>query len=220
MILFLALLALAALLVCGGLAVLGLCYFLRTLCAGWGVWGWAKRIGFIGAGIAVIASPCLVVAGLDYAFALRRVPAPLHVARIEYRTEKLWGVGPSGRETGFVVYRLTDGSAAWARSKGAQLGEDLPAERRWKRTPVDDKVDGGDRWHPYDGEFSKLETRHGPNISEYLDRFGFGIPIDRPYADDFNRVIQSHGSFYTYGSAGSLMVVDPRGQKVYFAYVG
>lgn len=82
-------------------------------------------------GLAVVASPFLVNKIGERYYVLSRVPEPLDVAEIEYRLEELFGVGfmPGDNETGFVVYRLTEDSADWARKQGNRLGELLPGEK-------------------------------------------------------------------------------------------
>lgn len=57
-------------------------------------------------------------------------------------------------------------------------------------------------------------------MSTYLRKYGFPIPIEKGRADEADRAIRSPGSFYSYGRAGSITIVDPARGKVYFAYVG
>ncbi|KAA9020140.1 MULTISPECIES: hypothetical protein [Sphingobium] len=180
----------------------------------------AKRIAIVLAGIAVIASPYLTFKAYELHFVLARVPSPLHVAWIEYRLEDSFGgIGmPGDNETGFVVYRLTEGTAEWARSKGSRLGEALPGGRTsWHATPVDE-TGSRNRWHHYDSEAER--HRHPVTIREYLDTYGFSIPVETGRDDEANRAIREAGSFYSYGRGGSVTIVDPARGKVYFAYAG
>lgn len=65
-----------------------------------------------------------------------------------------------------------------------------------------------------------LPARHPPDLVEYLDKYGFSIPIEEGRLDEANKAIQSGGSFYSYGKGGSVTIVDPARGKVYFAYAG
>lgn len=125
---------------------------------------------------------------------------------------------PGDNETGFVVYRLTERTTLWARSKGSRLGEALPGGRTsWHATPVDE-TGSRNRWHDYDSEAER--HRHRATIREYLDTYGFSIPVEKGQDDEANRAIREAGSFYSYGRGGSVTIVDPARGKVYFAYAG
>lgn len=186
--------------------------------------------GFIIAlGLGVIAFPYVANKIGERHHVLARVPEPLEVAEIEYRLEESWGVGfmPGDNETGFVVYRLTDDSADWARKQGSQLGDILSGVKgAWRETPVDDSSDEAAiaKWHPYDDDPAMMATElpkhHPPTIFEYLEKYGFTIPIEEGRDHEANQSIQSSGSFYSYGQGGSVTIVDPGRGKVYFAYAG
>jgi len=177
-----------------------------------------RRVAIVASGIAVVASPYLIFKAFELRFVLARVPYPLHVAWIEYRLEESLGFGPGGNETGFVVYRLTDRSAQWARSKGQLLADALPGGKEsWHPTPVEDSGPENP-WHTYDSRTDL--PPHATTIDEYLDRYGLSIPIEKGRVDEANRAIQGSGSFYSYGPGGSVTIVDPTQGKVYFAYAG
>lgn len=179
-----------------------------------------KRSAIILAGFAALSSPYLLFKLCELHSILARVPTPLHVSWIEYRLEHSFGgIGlPGDKETGFIVYRLTERSAQWARSKGPALSEALPGEsENWHSTPVDDKGEQS-RWHHYDDE--PIRANHPATIAEYLDRYGFPIPIEKGRDDEANRAIREPGSFYSYGPGGSLTIIDPAKGKVYFTYAG
>lgn len=178
-----------------------------------------RRRLIIAFGLLAIASPYVASRIAERNHVLARVPEPLDVAEIEYRLEELFGVGfmPGDNETGFVVYRLTEESADWARKQGSRLGDALAGEKgAWRPTPVDDsgEAEAVSRWHPYD-----LSARP-PNLEEYLEKYGFAIPIEKGRTDEANKAIQSRGSFYAYGRRGSITIVDPVRGKVYFAFAG
>jgi len=215
MLLFAALLLILCLI---ALYLYGIFWFPRKLFRKWGDWHWRQRLGFGAVAFAVIVSPYLAFKTADYFSALSRVPEPLRAIFIEYRVEWSGGIGPGANETGFVVYRLTDASAAWARDKGAKLGAALGGDNsHWLETPVDDRIENGRAWHSY---VDHPATADVADIRSYLDRYGFGLPLENGRADAFNLVIRTPGSFYTYGVGGAITVVDPQHGKVYFAYAG
>jgi hypothetical protein len=208
-----------ALLVVAGFTVLGIAWFFRKLTTSWPGWTWGKRIGFAGTGIAVIAAPYLAFKVVEHRSLLARVPAPLHVARIEYRVEEAWGIGlPGDNETGLVVYRLTRESARWARDEGRRLPQSLRGTNEWRPTPVDVWADGGFRWH-LRGRKNRIATP-AADISQYLSKYGFPIPLEPSRINEVNRAIRTSGSFYSYGRGGTLTIVDPTWGKVYFVYAG
>ncbi|NEI19804.1 hypothetical protein GUK30_10305 [Rhizobium leguminosarum] len=187
------------------------------------------RTLIIAFGLVVFASPYIAFKIKERNNVLARVPEPLEVAEIEYRLEESWGLGfmPGDNETGFVVYRLTNDSADWARKQGSQLGNMLEgAKGAWRETPVDDSSDQPaiGRWHPYDRDPDMMAVerpkRHPPTIFEYLEKYGFTISIAQGRDHEANQSIQSSGSFYSYGRGGSVTIIDPGRGKVYFAYAG
>ena len=182
----------------------------------------------VASGLGVIVSPYVALRIGEDRHVLERVPHPLVVAAIEYRLEKSWGMGfmPGDNETGFVVYQLTDESAHWARQQGNRLGSMLAgAQRAWNPTPVDDSSNDHAirQWHPYNYDpqmMSESPAARIPTIREYLEKYGFSIPIEEGKDDEVNQALQSVGSFYTFGNGGSVTIVDPKRGKVYFAYAG
>jgi hypothetical protein len=54
----------------------------------------------------------------------------------------------------------------------------------------------------------------------FLGKFGFDIEVEDVLQNEVNKAVQSPGSFYSYGSGGSVTIVDPANGKVYFAYAG
>ncbi|WSH63670.1 hypothetical protein U8Q05_18745 [Rhizobium ruizarguesonis] len=187
------------------------------------------RTLIIALGLGAIVLPYVAIKIGERNYVLARVPEPLEVAEIEYRLEESWGVGfmPGDNETGFVVYRLTDDSADWARKQGSQLGKTLEgAKEAWRETPVDDRSDETaiGQWHHYDRDPDMMTVerpkRHPPTIFEYLEKYGSTISIEQGRDHEANQSIQSSGSFYSYGEGGSVTIIDPGRGKVYFAYAG
>nr|WP_145959123.1 hypothetical protein [Rhizobium sp. ACO-34A] len=154
-----------------------------------------------------------------------RIPRPLKMARIEYQLEESWGFGgPGDNETGFVIYQLTEESAGWARAQGSALATQLSQGARcWRPTPVEKDAGTPDdlrRWTgPIQEEREEWAARK-PNIADYLDLYGFTIPVEKARMIEADSAIQNPGSFYCYGRGGSLTIVDPGRGKVYFAYAG
>lgn len=203
----------------GGFAVAGVIWLLPRLLGGRGNWSWRKRAFILGVGTAVLTTCNLAFEVRKERFLLAHVPRPLEVESIEYRRETAPGYGlPGDNETGFIVYRLTDSSARWLRDEEGRSGSFLPlGSWNWNRSPVDDRTDAR-RWHPNDDEPGKVP--HGASIAEYLDRYGFGSPLDAQPEREANRAIRTPGSFYAYGRGGSVTIIDPKAGKVYFAYAG
>ncbi len=208
---------LAVLLGLFGFWLLALWKLWKQLADRWSDWTWRRRLSGFGAVVAVFFAPYLAFKAWELPRLLDRVPEPLEAIWIEYRLEESWGFGPGGNETGFAIYLLTPASAQWARSKGARLDEHFAAkDGAWWQTPIDDFAEH-DLWHRYD---DNSIASHPPDIREFLDRYGFSIPVAGDRVDQANRVIRNPGSFYSYGRGGSLTVIDPAGGKVYFAYAG
>lgn len=181
---------------------------------------WAKHLSLLQKGLLLIAASYFACKVWEYRLVLARVPYPLHAYWVDYRNEVSGGMGlPGDNETGLVVYRLTPGSTKWAKDNAATLDDLLPGGTMdWRKTPVDDRADGGLRWHRHGNDQSN--PGHTADIEEYLGQYGFGIQIDRSQVDAVNRAIRSPGSFYEYGPGGSITIVDPANGKVYFAYAG
>ena len=178
-----------------------------------------RRIAILAMGALAIVVPYFSLKSLEFHALLSRVPEPLHVSKIEYRLEESWGIGlPGDNETGFVVYRMTGKSAEWARSQGEQLGAMLSGRSKiWDMTPVDDSRPDHP-WHADGGDPAPHSNK--ANLVDYLDRYGFTIPLEEGRDAEFNDAIQHPGSFYSYGGGGSVTVIDPKRGKVYFAYAG
>ncbi|MGO4736551.1 hypothetical protein AB4099_08410 [Bosea sp. 2KB_26] len=119
-----------------------------------------RRTAIVAAGLLLIGVPYVAVKYQEREMLMSRVPAPLEVASLEYRLEEAWGVGfmPGDNETGFVVYRLTDSSADWAREQGSRLGDMLAAGvTKWHPTPV--RHAGDKDWHPYDHDPQMMSAK-------------------------------------------------------------
>jgi hypothetical protein len=72
----------------------------------------------------------------------------------------------------------------------------------------------------YIDEAGRALAPHRANIAEYLDRYGFGIPIELRRVAEVNHAIQTGGAFYCFGEGGRVTIIDPERRKVCFAYAG
>ncbi|QEN87090.1 hypothetical protein FZC33_12455 [Labrys sp. KNU-23] len=185
----------------------------------------SRRVMIVSLSLSGLGAVLFVTQSYNRQMLLARVPAPLEVARVEYRLEESWGLGfmPGDNETGFIVYRLTEQSAQWARNQKSQLGKRLPGGgTQWHSTPVSHV--GNRDWHPYDDEpsttLANREPLHSVTIAEYLEKYGFLISIEKGRDAQADQAIREAGSFYAYGRGGSITIVDPARGKVYFAYAG
>lgn len=180
----------------------------------------ARRAATFAVFLLALCAPYLAFKAFELRFVLARVPEPLDVAWIDYRHEEHWGIGlPSDNETGFVVYRLREGSAHWARSKSIRLPDELQHESNnpWLPTPVDEWNPGA-QWH--DEYSDRSRPAHPADVAEYLDRYGRGISVDRRWRDQANRAIRQPGSFYRYEGGGRVTIIDPAAGYVYVVYAG
>lgn len=176
--------------------------------------GHLRRTGIVFAAALSVCSPYIIWKAHQITLIFAPVPKPLHALWIEYSVEK--SGGPGDNETGFVVYRLTSGSADWAKSQGAALDVALDAKDGiWTSTPVDDMF-------LESGKCDDDDDRNKPlcqaNFGKYLNRRGYGVPVDKNWLARANHVARTPGSFYRYGRSGQLTIVDASAGKVYFAY--
>jgi hypothetical protein len=155
------------------------------------------------------------------------VPADLNVSTIVYANEENWGFGPGGNETGLMVYELPVATAQAISARGlayftqADNTSSLRLFSPWRATPI-----AFDRhWRNYmAAESSRLTeseraAANVPGIANYLNRYGFGIPLDPAIERLVNEIVSSPGSFYGYGRTG-IVIVAPLRKRVVFAYAG
>ena len=148
-----------------------------------------------------------------------RVPSPLRVGQTEYAVEKAYGIGmPGDNETGFVVYRLDANSVDWLRHHQLQPPIVSPNER-WTPTPVIAQRHSGP-WHSYDDEHMGFDRLHMTSVEEYLDQYGYDVPVASIWLRRADHLINSKGSFYRYERGGAVTLMDPASGRVYFFYAG
>lgn len=151
-------------------------------------------------------------------------PADIGVAGLLYHTEKSWGMPllamPGDNETGFVVYALSDAAGAQIKAEGvaffsrpenvAQRVDYQRAYDKWRETPIEIDRD----WA------SDAPKDRPPNINDFLDKYGFAIPVDSKLVAQVNDAISKPGSYYAYGRGGGLVIVIPQTKRVIFTYAG
>jgi len=159
-------------------------------------------------------------------FEMARIPGNLSVEHTVYRSERNWGFGPGGNETGLTLYRLAGKDAERLVKLAPGLTTDArirAAMGRWRQ--------GGDygRWHPTPidpstaDEFArddKLLPGNHVKIDDFLERYGHSIVVDAKIANDVDRIINAPGAYYAPGPGSSLIVVAPREELVIFACAG
>lgn len=183
---------------------------------------------WIAAAVAVLVAP---VAGCQYGiyrFVINRMPNELQVTGIEYRLEEYWGLPlfglPGDNETGIVVYGLPENIAKQISAEGvaffmrpehiqSRYGNQV-THTEWKETPIvrDSK------WATYPGWRSEPVAPR-ISITEYLEKYGFSIPVEKAILELVDEAISRPGSFYSYGRLG-LVVVIPAQRKAVYAYAG
>lgn len=179
--------------------------------------------------VVVVAVAFIWFKTYEYRFKMGFIPSGLTVMATIYESEEIWGFGPGGNETGMRVYELSTDSARRLIAASNALQDDSAIRGlmgranapqndydEWRRTPVDPlttALEWGQR-------SNRGQERHPPRLREYLDVYGFGIPIDAEVERSFDNVIQTPGAFYAYGGGGAVIVVSPQTRRVFIAYAG
>ncbi len=150
------------------------------------------------------------------------VPEALNVSNVLYVSDQSWGFGPGGNETGLLVFQLPASVAAQLKAHGIDYLEKLPRNTRegwhgrytdWHETPL--MID--DDWGSASYEGRKYWT--SPGIGDYLNKYGFPIPLEKTWEDMINRALFTPGSYYAYGRIG-LIIIVPDELRVIYAYNG
>jgi hypothetical protein len=144
-------------------------------------------------------------------------PLPKEFGRLKvaYASERSFGFGPGGNETGIVVYDLPADLAAAVARGGVSYLASLDTSRSpldgWIETPI--ALDG--RWRPDDG--GVVEPHAPPGIGGFLFRYGWEVPLDPKVEAEVNGALFSPGSYLAYGRNG-LMLISPGRRIVVRAY--
>lgn len=134
---------------------------------------------------------------------LSLLPPQLGVQKVLYAETDSWGFGPGGNETGVVLYELPPHLAH-------KNPNSLLPELEWEATPLQ----GHREW--FEGEGAS-QTVAGPLLENYLNQYGFGIPIKAELARDINQAVSAPGSWYAYTRHG-VVVLMPLINRVAFVY--
>ncbi|WP_159875571.1 hypothetical protein [Aquitalea denitrificans] len=131
------------------------------------------------------------------------LPPQLEVQKALYTETNSWGFGPGGNETGVILYELPSHMT----HKNPSV---LIPELTWEATPLQ----GHREW--FEGEGAS-RTEPGPLLDNYLNRYGFGIPIKAEVVSEINRAVSAQGSWYAYTGHG-IIVLMPLINRVAFVY--
>lgn len=150
------------------------------------------------------------------------VPEAMNVSNVLYVSEQSWGFGPGGNETGLLVFEIPTSVAEELKDRGIDYLKGLPANTRqgwhgrytdWHETPL--IVD--DDWGSASYEGQRYWT--SPGIGDYLNKYGFPVPLDGEWEHLANRALSTPGNFYAYGRIG-LIIIVPDELRVIYAYNG
>jgi hypothetical protein len=153
----------------------------------------------------------------EYNFYLSFVPKELKVWRIIYSENKSWGFGPGGNETGIVVYELPKDVADDIEKRGIRYFEEIPVRsghgnfERWFSTPIEITK----YWTDYMSEHPSSV----PSIDNYLNAYGFGIPVSSDIKRMVDNAITKPNSYYSYGRIG-VVIIAPDVKMVIYAFNG
>lgn len=193
---------------------------MRALAKAWKVTPagkYRRSAGIVFAAALSVCSPYLIWKAHQTALIFGAVPKPLYALWVNYRVDNGLQAGlRSDGETGFIVYRLTSGSADWAKRQGAALDVALDdKDGVWSSTPMEDMF-------LKSGRCDDDEDRNKPlcqaDFGKYLSRRAFGISFDKNWLAQANYAARTPGSFYRYGPGGQVTIVDPAAGRVYLAY--
>ena len=153
----------------------------------------------------------------EYQHHMNLVPADLEVTGILYSNEENWGSIllplPGDNETGILMYGLSAAVANKIIAEGMSFfnrPENVARRvgfQQWHETPI---AEGDDEWPV---------AKFGRKMSNYLDKYGFGILVDPSVESLVDDAISKPGSFYSHGRTG-LVIVIPKAKRVIFAYAG
>jgi hypothetical protein len=173
-----------------------------------------RRIRTLGSGCVL---PIVIVAALlyglfklvEYRFDMNHMPADLEVTGILYSNEQNWGSIflplPGDNETGVFMYGLSEAIAQNISNEGRSFF--------YRSENVERRV-GMQQSH---SEWQ--ETPMGVTLSDYLNRYGFGIKVDPTVETLVDNAISKSGSFYSQGRTGVVIVI-PKAKRAIFAYAG
>lgn len=149
-------------------------------------------------------------------------PCGMGVGSIDYVAEESWGFGlPGDNETGVIAYNLPESATKAIASSGLGYLRQLPCKKDgrdwhgryydWKETPI--PADG------FWGESAGGTKSESPKVSNYLDKYGFGIPISKSVESAIDNAISAPGNFFAYSRIGVILIV-PSKRQAFYVYAG
>lgn len=162
---------------------------------------------------ALILSPYLAFKYYEKVFYLEHIPLEMCVSTILYNKTESWGFGPGGNETGVVAFALPESVARTIDAAGKDYFfvlslEDIPRNKhirncgKWEETPVFD------------------DSNRSFRLSGFLNRYGFGIDVDKNIEKEIDLAMSRKGSYFTGCRGGAMLIVAPKIQKVFYIYAG
>ena len=146
-------------------------------------------------------------------FYLEHLPQEMGVTEITYIKNKAWGIGPGGNETGTIAYTLPKNAANQIKNLGISYFFTLSRDD----TPRNKYIRECTKWHE-----SPLLTDSNASwrLNSFLDRYGFGIPVDSKISEQINQGLSKKGAYFTTCMGGTILIVIPERQKVFMVYAG
>jgi len=74
-------------------------------------------------------------------------------------------------------------------------------------------------WFEGEGALPQTGPVLVPRLHNYLNQYGFGIPVDPAIMADIDHALIEAGNHYAYTRAGVLLVM-PKAKRVVFAFAG
>jgi hypothetical protein len=176
---------------------------------------WLGAIVFLG--IAAFVTYAVVERNHHLSF----LPNRLHVTNIVYKNEASWGFGPGGNETRIIAYELPDAVAREIQLSGTRFFHGT--QQNCVGAPDYDWQGCYDKWHHtpvlLDGSDDHANGTTSHRISDFLNRYGFGIGVDSKVGQEIDNALSTEGSYVAYGRIGILIVI-PDKRRVVYAYNG
>ena len=156
-----------------------------------------------------------------YVWHLTRLPPGINAPFVLSASDQAFGIGPGGNESGLLTFALAPGEAPKI-GRGGVAGLEARTGVWWGETPVrvSSPPMAQEDWLYEDGTGDPHPAGHRPSITDYLDRYGFGIGIGDRREKKIDDILNSPGAFYTYGDHGGMTIVSPRHGWVIYAYAG
>ncbi len=143
-------------------------------------------------------------------------PAHFEIERVLYAASEAWGFGPGGNETGVILYELPREVADSIRTaRGVVDPPGSGTDLSWKATPLKEPRE----WIEGEGALPQTGPVPMPRLHNYLNQYGFGIPVDTEVSSEIDRALSESGNFFAYTRTGVLLVM-PRTRRLAFVYAG